>query len=130
MFRFIVAFGLFAVSLHAGERPQISPADLATKMKSDKPPIVLDVRSDKEFAGGRVPGAVHIPFRQVKKRHAELGEDKARAVVVYCQAGVRAAFAEKDLRKLGFTNVLHLKGDWPDWNKDGRPIEKGEPAKK
>ena len=117
---------LFFVSLlvFAAERPEISPDDLLTKMKGETKPLLLDVRSPQEFAEGHVEGAINIPFNDLRKRVGELGEDKAREVVVYCRSGKRASFAERDLRKMGFSAVLHLKGDMLGWQRDGRPIAK------
>jgi phage shock protein E len=108
----------------ADERPEISPDDLLTKMKAETKPLLLDVRSPQEFAEGHVAGALNIPFNEVRDRVTELGDDKAREVVVYCRSGKRAGLAEKTLRKLGFTAVLHLTGDMLGWQRDGRPIAK------
>ena len=124
MYRLLALCLLAPLCIVAAERPQISADALAAKLKSEAPPIVLDVRSDDEFADGRIPAAKHVPFREVKKRHAELKADKDREIVVYCQAGVRAAFAEKALRKLGYNKVVHLDGDWPAWRDGGHPVEK------
>lgn len=45
--------------------------------------VVLDVRPDPEYAGGHLPGAVHIPLEQLADRLVELPRD--REVVAYCR---------------------------------------------
>jgi rhodanese-related sulfurtransferase len=115
---------LLAAAAVAAERPEISPDGLLSKMKGESKPLLLDVRSPQEFSDGHVADAVNIPFNELRDRIAELGDDKAREVVVYCRSGKRAGIAETTLRKLGFTAVLHLTGDMLGWQRDGRPISK------
>lgn len=113
-----------------GSSPTITGADLSQRIERGDAPRVLDVRSDKEFAAGHVPGAVHIPFRSVGERHAELGVAKDDPVVVYCAHGPRAVWAGAALRDEGYTQVVYLEGHMSSWSKAGLPTEAGaeEPA--
>lgn len=45
--------------------------------------------------------------------------------VVYCQSGRRANMALEALQKAGYTRLSHLEGDYPGWQSQGRPVEKG-----
>ena len=55
----------------AAERIPI--AELKKKLESKKKPIVVDVREPSEIKeSGAIPGAVHIPMRQIEKRLNEL----------------------------------------------------------
>jgi DNA-binding transcriptional ArsR family regulator/rhodanese-related sulfurtransferase len=45
--------------------------------------LILDVRPDPEYAGGHLPGAVHIPLEQLATHLAELPRDKE--IVAYCR---------------------------------------------
>jgi rhodanese-related sulfurtransferase/DNA-binding HxlR family transcriptional regulator len=45
--------------------------------------VVLDVRPAPEYAGGHLPGALHIPLDELAGRLAELPRD--REVVAYCR---------------------------------------------
>jgi phage shock protein E len=121
---FLFCLLLVSAIAGAGERPEISPDAFLAKMKAEAKPLLLDVRTSQEFSDGHVAGAVNIPFNELRERVAELGEDKAREVVVYCRSGKRAGLAETTLRKLGFTAVLHLTGDMLGWQREGRPIAK------
>jgi rhodanese-related sulfurtransferase len=84
--------------------------------------LILDVRTAEEFAAGHVPGAVNIPHTQVGARLTELGDDRARPVVVYCESGRRAGMAADVLLNDGYTSVLHLAGDMGEWRAEGRPM--------
>jgi len=97
----------------------ISGPALAERIAAGDAPLVLDVRTPAEFASGHVPGAVNIPHTELPARLDELGSDRDREVVVYCESGRRAGWAEQALREAGFTRVHHLEGDMRAWRSDG-----------
>ena len=86
--------------------------------------VLLDVRETKEFEGGRLPGAVHIPLSQLGSRGAELAKQMTRPVVAYCESGQRSRAAGGPLAKLGFSDVYHLTGGFRAWKDAGLPVEK------
>ncbi|MCR9092629.1 MAG: rhodanese-like domain-containing protein [bacterium] len=83
--------------------------------------LILDVRRPDEYATSHVPGAINVPHDQVEARIAELGEDRARTIVVYCEKGRRAGLAGDVLLAAGFSDVRHLEGDMSGWREAGRP---------
>jgi rhodanese-related sulfurtransferase len=105
----------------AGDAGEISQQEVLAFAGQAGAPLVLDVRSAEEFAGGHVPGAVNVSQEQVAARIGEL--DPARGVVVYCERGPRAAKAADLLRDAGFA-VQHLTGDMSAWREQGLPIER------
>ncbi len=72
--------------------------------------LLVDVRSQKEYEGGHLEGALLMPYDKIPERLAEFGEDKNRSIVVYCRSGKRAGVAEQTLREAGFTQVLNAGG--------------------
>ena len=67
-------------------------------------PIIVDVRTPAEFAGGAFPGAVNIPLDELPSRINELG-DKSRDITVYCASGARSAYAQRMLMQMGYADV-------------------------
>jgi len=67
-------------------------------------PIIVDVRTPQEFAGGAFPGAINIPLDDLQKRINELGI-KSREITLYCASGARSAYGQKVLQDQGFTNT-------------------------
>lgn len=67
--------------------------------------LLVDVRTQAEYDQGHLDGALLIPHDQIASRAAELGDDRNRAVVLYCRSGNRSSQAKKALEGLGFTNV-------------------------
>ncbi len=105
-----------------GVAETISGEELQARLGTPNAPVILDVRTSGEFASGHIPGAIHIPHTQVSRRLIELREHREREIVVYCTRGPRAFSAESVLRKAGFDNVRHLRGDITVWRRDGRPV--------
>jgi rhodanese-related sulfurtransferase len=90
---------------------QISPKELDQK----KGMMLLDVRTDKEYGNGHIPGAVHVPLADIGEKIRKLKKDKE--VVVYCQSGNRSIWAIKRLMGMGYTNLINLKGGYSAWKR-------------
>ena len=58
----------------------------ATRLINSANALIVDVREAKEFEGGRLPKAVHIPLSQLDSRGDELSRQAGRPVVTYCMA--------------------------------------------
>lgn len=65
---------------------------------------IVDVRSESEFDGGHVNGAVNIPLHEIPERMDEFKQMNG-PVVVYCAAGGRSANAYAYLKHSGISNV-------------------------
>ena len=81
---------------------------------------VVDVRETDEVAGGRVPGAVHIPMNDVPTRGEEL--PTGVPVFVICQSGGRSRAVVDHLRAKGIT-AINVAGGTGGWAQRGWPLE-------
>ena len=86
--------------------------------------VLLDVRETKEYEGGRLPHAVHIPLSQLASRVGELAKFVKKPIVTYCARGQRGRMAGATLAKAGFGNIYHLSGGIKAWRDAGLPLEK------
>jgi rhodanese-related sulfurtransferase len=86
--------------------------------------VLLDVREAKEYEGGRLPNAIHIPLSQLADRGQELARHSGRPLVVYCDRGVRSRMAARTLAKQGFTDLYSLTGGFRAWQGAGLPVDK------
>ncbi|GMU09807.1 molybdopterin-synthase adenylyltransferase MoeB [Corallococcus caeni] len=84
---------------------------------------LVDVREADEYAGGRLPGAVHIPRGSLELRIEEKA-DREDEVVLYCAGGTRSALAARTLREMGYTRVSSLAGGYNRWSDAALPVEK------
>ena len=100
----------------------LEPDQLAERLDSREPPLVLDVRDAGEFADGHIPGSVHSPSEELADRAAELPRDRELAVV--CSGGKRSGLGASILKREGFEHVTHVAhGGVGTWRDAGRPIE-------
>jgi hydroxyacylglutathione hydrolase len=83
---------------------------------------ILDVRSQREWNGGYIPGARHIFLAELRKRAGEL--DKSKPTAVYCASGYRASIAASILKQEGFVAVNNVPGSWHAWKEAGFPIDR------
>lgn len=95
----------------------------ATHLINHQDAVLLDVREAKEFEGGKLPNALHIPLSQLDSRGAELAKLTARPVIVYCARGQRSRAAGAGLQKLGFKDIYQLSGGFRAWKDAGLPLE-------
>ena len=84
-------------------------------MDSQEGYIILDVRSQKEFDQGHIPGAILIPDTEIKAKAEEILTEKDQLILVYCRSGRRSKLAAEALVELGYTNIQEFGGiiDWP-----------------
>ena len=86
--------------------------------------VVLDVRTEAEFADGHLPGAKLVDFRSATFADQVAGLDKSKLYLVHCAGGVRSAKACIKMTSLGFTNLVNLEGGISAWQEAGKPVEK------
>lgn len=91
-----------------------SPADLQAQMEQGASLCVIDVRTQQEWEGGHIEGAVHIPVDDVQKRLHEIPRDGNNMYVI-CAAGGRSAAAADFLSNRGYLNVFSVEGGMGQW---------------
>jgi hydroxyacylglutathione hydrolase len=98
---------------------RITAATLAEQREESDAPIVLDVRNEKEWAAGHIPGGVNIPLNHLQERIDELRP--YRRLVVHCEAGYRSAIAASVLAAAGRSDVMDLVGGFRAWEASKLP---------
>jgi molybdopterin/thiamine biosynthesis adenylyltransferase/rhodanese-related sulfurtransferase len=94
---------------------ETSVEEVFARLDGRRRPALLDVREDDEVANGIVPGARHLSRAHFESRVEDVLPDKDAEVVVYCQSGVRSAFAARTLQELGYSNVSSMRGGFTRW---------------
>lgn len=117
--------GYFDASVVTAERsiPQITVTELASRLQGV---TVIDVRNATEWAGGHLPGAIHIPLGYLTDHLATIPTN--RPIVVQCQSGNRSAVGASILETHGFSNVSNLTGGITAWRAANLPIEEPHAA--
>jgi rhodanese-related sulfurtransferase len=88
-------------------------------------PLILDARTQPEFAVSHLRGAILIdPYRPSLRPLR--GARPSEAIVVYSSAGYRGARVASWLKRAGYTSVVNLSGGLFKWGNEGRPMLQGE----
>ena len=84
-------------------------------MDTESEYVVLDVRTEDEFAQGHIPGAILIPDYAIREEAEKALPDKDALILVYCRSGRRSKNAAQILLELDYTNIREFGGilDWP-----------------
>jgi hydroxyacylglutathione hydrolase len=91
--------------------------DLAETMQ------ILDVRTDQEVKATPIPGAMHIPIKQIPTRMEQVPADGE--LCVFCGSGVRATVVVSLLRRAGWDNSRVVLGGLTGWNSTSCPLPLG-----
>jgi len=105
--------------------------------------VLLDVRSEAEFAAGYIPGAINyahtrnlysdgtfLSSRDIGLFYHDLGLEPEDEIIVYCKSSFRAAQTVALLQEAGYTNLKIYDGAWIEWEqKEGPtvPVEEAAP---
>jgi rhodanese-related sulfurtransferase len=114
--------------LVAGRFPdvhRIDAADLAAAMSADgaHQPLLLDTRTEPEFAMSHLRGAIRFDPRRALL--AQVGDRGVRRIVVYCSVGYRSAIVARSLAVVGVRDVQNLDGGIFAWANAGRAVYRG-----
>ncbi|MDQ2960453.1 MAG: rhodanese-like domain-containing protein, partial [Candidatus Dormibacteraeota bacterium] len=95
-------------------------ADLAERILDGDTITVVDVRQEREWAGGHLPGAEHALPDAITALAPTL--DRDAPVAVHCASGHRSALAASLLLRAGVDNVWHLTDGVEAWQELGYPL--------
>jgi len=109
---------------YADSRYREVTAQEARRFIADRRPVVLDVRTPREYASGHLENAVLIPIQNLAQRLGELDAHKSDPVFIYCRTGNRSTVAAQMLIKAGFGEVVNLRRGIVEWAREGLPIVK------
>ncbi len=88
--------------------------------------IVIDVRTEKEYKRGTIPGAMHIPRGLLEFKVYKVITDPNQKIIIFCKSGGRGALATLRLKEMGYKNVYNIKGGFKGWKKAGLPVGRGK----
>lgn len=87
-------------------------------------PVILDVRSAREYDAGHIADSILIPVQVLQGRIGELDEHKDRTIFIYCRSGNRSTVASRMLNDKGYMKVVNLRHGLNDWRRSGFKLVK------
>ena len=113
--------------LRIHDYPEITVDELYERVKSDQPPLLIDIRNFEDYNGtgdskyGHIPDALSIPMLELESHLGDLEEYKEKEVVTLCPGGGLSLAAVDVMREAGFKDVKSLKGGTDAWHRKGYP---------
>ncbi len=85
------------------------------ELRANNEYVLLDVRTPKEIAAGKVPDAVELDFfdPSFDTKLGQLAKDKE--YLIYCKSGGRSSKAAQMMIDKGYHNVYNLNGGYTSW---------------
>ena len=99
-----------SVSLSTQTYEQITQDEAKRLMDTESGYIIIDARTEEEFAEGHIKNAILIPEYEITEKAGQLLPDKSQLILVYCRSGRRSKIAAQALAELGYTNVKEFGG--------------------
>ncbi|RME50939.1 MAG: STAS domain-containing protein, partial [Caldilineae bacterium] len=97
---------------------RVSPRELWEQLRSDRPPLVIDVREPREFRKGHIPEAqLHPLGKLLTGDRLDLPPDTP--VVLVCRTNRRSLRAAHALRERGWQDIRVLEGGMQAWEAAG-----------
>ena len=98
---------------------RVTAPTLAELLNSAPAPLLIDVRTEREWQAARIDGAVNIPLNRLARDMASL--PSKWPTVVYCASGYRSTIAASLMRRAGRQAVTDLAGGLAAWESAGLP---------
>ena len=93
---------------------RISVEEAYDYMSYESSYCILDVREEKDYAGGHVEGARSLPVAEIVKRAEEIIPDRDTMLYVYGSDEEESCAAAQKLSDIGYTSVTET-GSYSDW---------------
>lgn len=131
---FVLQLPLAAIEPTPGPPPVILPSEVREIASSEvnrylvdhTDTVIIDVRTENERrTRGHILNSLHHDYFHTEHTHAALAKlDKSKPCIVYCAIGGRAKLVAVEMHKLGFQNILLLKGGFNAWTASGQAVAK------
>jgi rhodanese-related sulfurtransferase len=107
--------------------PWISPREISSALARihDGVTYLIDVRSEREYESGHVPGSLSVPGGQAVQRADDFVAVRNAQIIFISNESARAVMTAYWYRQMGFPNVSVLEGGLRAWSKNGENVAKG-----
>ncbi len=99
---------------------RVSAPTVAEELASADPPVLLDIRTAREWAAKHIEGSINVPLSHLQERIGEVPRD--RRIAVHCAGGYRSSIAGSILHQHGITRLMDMAGGLAAWEAARLPI--------
>jgi glyoxylase-like metal-dependent hydrolase (beta-lactamase superfamily II)/rhodanese-related sulfurtransferase len=99
---------------------RLSAPFAAELLASAQPPLVIDVRSQREREQKNIAASMSVPLNHLAEKMDSL--PKGRDILVYCAGGYRSSIGASLLQRAGFEKVSEIAGGIAAWEAARLPL--------
>ncbi|MBF0172306.1 MAG: rhodanese-like domain-containing protein [Magnetococcales bacterium] len=104
----------------------MSVHELSQRLAASPSPLLIDVRTPAEYAGGHVREARSYPLGSLGSKVEEVKKAaRDKDVVVICRTGNRSLMGSVTLKRHGMQKVYNVPGGMMHWEGQGYPVKRG-----
>jgi rhodanese-related sulfurtransferase len=118
---------VFSNSILFAQNPsskQVNMQEFEQKLKETENAVLLDLRTPKEFATGRIKGAKNLDFFGKGFYEQLLKYPKDTPLFIYCESGGRSGQTFERLKKEGYIFVYEMQEGMSGWREKNKAMEK------
>jgi hydroxyacylglutathione hydrolase len=97
-----------------------SVEEIAPELVTSESPLVVDVRSAREYATKHIAGSTNIPLSRLRESLQQI--PMGRHVYLHCAGGYRSSIAASLLARAGLTDLTEMAGGLAAWEAAGLPV--------
>jgi rhodanese-related sulfurtransferase len=104
----------------------LEPAEVQRHLVQSPDTVIIDVRTEEERrTRSFVLNSLHFDYFHGEETLDAIAKlDRNKPSIVYCAIGSRAKLIAVEMHRMGFKNILLLKGGFDAWTATGQPIAK------
>jgi len=123
MKKIVISISTMWFAACAPKFPTLTPDEFEQTVA--KPDVqLIDVRTPEEYNHGYIAGAMNIDWKSDEfADDAVRMLDRSKPIAVYCKAGRRSHAAAGKLYKMGYKDIVELKGGFEAWQAAGKTIQ-------
>jgi rhodanese-related sulfurtransferase len=112
-----------AIEYTAATYQEVSAME-AVELIKNRTPLILDVRTAREYDRSHLANAQLIPVGVFQNSLDEIKADKEDPIFLYCRSGNRSTVASRILIDAGYKQVINLRHGINDWNRQKLPLKR------
>jgi len=88
---------------------------IINKNQKDLNFVILDVRTQKEYLMGFIPGAINVDYQDMNFEYNLDKLDRDKTYLIYCKTGIKSMLVRHIMDEMNFTSVYNLQGGIDAW---------------
>jgi rhodanese-related sulfurtransferase len=99
---------------------EVSPSEALARQTAGA--LLIDVREAEEYAKEHAREAIHLSRGVLEMKIEDAAPDLNASIICYCGGGNRSILAVENLQRMGYANVVSMRGGFKEWKEQHLPL--------